>query len=183
MSRMKRSAWIILSVVVLAGVVIWLVMRARAENTVVDLVAELPNVVVSIPTKEQNLIKVADTTIAGDRKRAIVFEGNSRLAWRVAVPENAWLSLSLGMREEAYNVQGGDGIWFRVTVYDQELLSLMVDAAKNPADRRWQDFMIDLSEYAGETIDLYLKTNASPLGKNDPTGDFAAWGNPRIITR
>ena len=180
MARMKRSAWIILSVVVLAGVVTWLILRARAEHTVVDLVAELPNVVVSLPNKEA--FKVAETTIAGDTKRAIVFDGSSRLAWRVAVPENAWLSLSLGMREESYKVPG-DGVWFRVTVYDQELLSLMVDAAKNTADRRWQDFMIDLSEYAGETVDIYLKTNQGPPGSSNVTGDFSAWGNPRIITR
>jgi hypothetical protein len=81
----------------------------------------------------------------------------------------------LAVTEPAWTVEGG-GVLFRVTVYDEELLSVNKDPNKNVADRGWHSYLIDLSEYAGETIDLYLKTNTGPRYS-------CAWGLPRVITR
>jgi len=173
MTPVKRWHWIVVSLVALAGVAAWLILRPRAEQTVVDLVAELPNVVVSIPEKEK--FSVIDVTTAGETRRSISFSGQSRLAWRVTVPKNAWLALDLAVTEPAWTVEGG-GVLFRVTVYDEELLGVTINPNKTPTDRGWHNYLIDLSEYAGETIDVYLKTNTGPLYT-------CAWGAPRIITR
>ena len=43
---------------------------------------------------------------------------------------------------------------------------------------------LDLSEYSGETVDLFLNTNNSPPShpqRDDPNGDLAVWGDPRIV--
>jgi hypothetical protein len=45
---------------------------------------------------------------------------------------------------------------------------------------------VDLSEYSGETVDLYFNTNASPPhppGHDDRHGDLALWGEPRVVAR
>jgi hypothetical protein len=45
---------------------------------------------------------------------------------------------------------------------------------------------VDLSEYSGETIELFFNTNASPPsppGRDDRSGDLALWGAPRVVAR
>ena len=78
----------------------------------------------------------------------------------------------------------------RVLVNDRqgsnELLVLDFNPFGNPADRGWHDLTIDLSEYAGETVDLLFNTNASPpqrSPKDDRNGDFPLWAQPRIVGR
>jgi hypothetical protein len=168
---MKRAVWIVAGVVVLVALVAWLARRERKETLVLDLAAELPNTVRNLPRLDAFSVK--DVTIGGVTRRAIVVDESSRLAWHLVVPENAWLKVGLGVREDAWTTPGRD-VGFRVTVYDEPLLSLTLDPYKVEADRRWHDFLIDLSEYAGETIDIYLKTDQ---------GDRPAWSDPVIVTR
>ena len=171
MARMKRALWVVAGVAIVGAVVLSLTMRERKDTLFLDLATELPNTVRNLPRLDA--FTVTDVTIGGVTKRAIIVDGTSRLAWHVTVPENAWLKFSIGVREDAWTEPKRD-VGFRVTVYDEPLLQLTVDPYKTPTDRRWQDFLIDLSEYAGETIDIYLKTDQ---------GDRPAWGTPVIVTR
>ena len=171
MSRMKRAAWVVLIVASLGAIAAWLVVREKKETFVLDLATELPNTVRNLPRLDAFTVK--DVTIAGVTKRAIVVDESSRLAWHLTVPDRAWLKVSLGVREDGWNTNP-DGVGFRVTIYDESLLSLSLHPDKEPSDRKWQDFMIDLSEYAGESLDIYLKTDQ---------GNRPAWGNPVIVTR
>jgi hypothetical protein len=171
MARMKRALWVVAGVVAIGAVVAWLAARERKETLVLDLATELPNTVRNLPRLDA--FTVHDVTIGGVTKRSITVDGTSRLAWHLTVPENAWLKVSIGVREDAWTAPGRD-VGFRVTVYDEPLLSLKLDPYKVARDRHWQDFLIDLSAYAGETIDIYLKTDQ---------GDRPAWGTPIIVTR
>jgi hypothetical protein len=168
---MKRAVWVVAGLVVIAAIIAWLAGRERKETLVLDLAAELPNTVRNLPRLDAFSVK--DVTIAGVTRRAIVVDESSRLAWHLTVPENAWLKVGVGVREDAWTAPGRD-VGFRITVYDEPLLSLTVDPYKVQSDRRWQDFLIDLSEYAGESIDIYLKTDQ---------GDRPAWSHPVIVTR
>jgi hypothetical protein len=62
---------------------------------------------------------------------------------------------------------------------DDEVLKQVIDPYADATDRRWNDFEIDLSEFAGESMYLYLKTFTG--GNAD--GDLPVWGEPRIVTR
>ena len=53
----------------------------------------------------------------------------------------------------------------------------------NPADRKWNEVLLDLSTYAGQTVHIVFKTNSSGPGKDDRNGDLAVWGEPRIVIR
>jgi hypothetical protein len=176
MARMKRSVWILASVVVLVLVVAWLIFRQKPEHVVVDLIEQFPQAVEKRPTPE--VFSIIDSTLAGESKRAILAKQPSRIAWSVTLPDHAWLRLSLGLTEEAWTVPGS-GVQFRVTVFDDERLNVVIDPFKDPSARRWQDFELDLSEYAGENVRVFLKTFAAP-GIN---GNLAVFGAPRIITR
>jgi len=147
---------------------------------VVSFVDDFAQAVEKRPTNAT--ISVSDVTLAGQTKRAIVAPGSSRIAWTVTIPEHAWLLVSGGLREEAWTTKG-DGVVFRISMNDDEVLNMVIDPFGDTAARRWNDFEIDLSEFAGETMNVFLKTFPSPPGSNDTNGDMPVWGEPRIITR
>jgi hypothetical protein len=67
----------------------------------------------------------------------------------------------------------------------EEIMNITLSPYENPADRGWRDMTLDLSEYAGETVNLFFNTNSSgptPPGRDDRAGDFPVWGDPRIVT-
>jgi hypothetical protein len=107
----------------------------------------------------------------------------------VAVPENGEFKTSLGLLESAWTTPG-DGVLFRVLLGaggpPEEILNIVINPFGNPGDRQWHDVTLDLSEYAGETVDLFLNTNNSPPShpqRDDPSGDLAVWGDPRLVTK
>jgi hypothetical protein len=177
---MKRSVWIIAALVVLGGLVAWLALRQESENVVVNFIDDFGKAVESRPAGDT--FAIADTTLAGQTKRAMTAKTPSRIAWAVTIPENAWLVVSAGLVEEAWTV-AGDGVVFRISLNDDEVLNMVVDPYGDPSARRWNDFEVDLAEFAGETMNVYLKTFTSPPGKNNPDGDLPVWGEPRIVVR
>ncbi|MCC7008791.1 MAG: hypothetical protein IT184_08240 [Acidobacteria bacterium] len=177
---MKRSGWVLIGVLVLTAVVGWLVLRRSSENVVLDLASSFGQAVEVRPAPEA--FSVAETTIAGVAKPAILTKENTRVAWSVTVPDRAWLHLSAAVQEPAWTT-AGDGVVFRVSINDDELLNVVVNPYGDESQRKWQDYALDLSEFAGEQVRVYLKTNTSVPGKNNADGDLGAWGAPRIVTR
>ena len=59
----------------------------------------------------------------------------------------------------------------------------------NASDKGWKEVVLDLSTYAGETVDLIFNTHSSapPAPGTPPTddrnGDLALWGAPRIVVQ
>lgn len=184
---MKRPAWLLIGVV-LAVVVVWFALRPSGDGRVVaDLIDEFPSAVDRRPSPET--FEVIRATIAGDTREAILTRDSSRLVYRVQVPEDGELRVGLGLLEEAWTTPG-DGVLFRILIGagapPEEVLNLVIDPYGNEGDRRWHDISIDLSEYSGETIDIFLNTNASPPSRppvNDTAGDLAVWGAPAVYAR
>ena len=185
---MKRPVWLIALGVVVAAIVVFYFVRHNGRETVVtDLVAALPTATDKRPTPDT--FSMMDATIGGQQKRAIFVKGPSRLVYTINVPENAQFKVSLGLLEDGWKTPG-DGVLFRVLATptngnQDELLNLDINPYGNPSDRSWHDLSIDLSEYAGETIQLFLNTNSSPPSRpprDDRAGDLAVWGAPRIVT-
>jgi hypothetical protein len=46
-------------------------------------------------------------------------------------------------------------------------------------DQHWHEQIVDLSRYAGQTVQITLETGPGPNG--DFIGDWAGWGMPRIV--
>jgi hypothetical protein len=132
---------------------------------------------------------LTDTNIAGAIQTALYAHARSRVAWTVAVPPGAHLRASLGIEPGAWQFPAGDGVFFRVTLADRggvetDLLARAVDPVHDAADRRWIPVDVDLSRWAGQTVDLRLTTEPSrPGAPVNGAYDWALWAAPRIDTR
>lgn len=176
---------LIAAVVVIAVVAGWMLLRPGNENVLLDLAADLGNAKDRRPTPD--VFSVVNATLAGEELRAIHVAQPSRVKWDVTVPDNAWLGISLGLMPEAWTVKG-NGVLFQIGVSDltryDELLSFVVNPFGNEADRKWHHLTIDLSPYAGKTVELIFNTLSSPPQvPDDRAGDLALWGAPRVFVR
>jgi len=149
----------------------------------VDLVSGLPNATQLRPSPEA--FQAVDISLAGVTKRSIYVAEPSRLIWEEVVPERGWLSVSLGVREEAW-AREGSGVLFLIGVSHQgryeELVSLVVNPYSNAADRQWLPVLLDLSPWAGQRVELILNTRVAHADAS-PANHLAVWGTPAIVTR
>ena len=184
---MKRPVWLALGALI-AIAVVWFGLRSGGgDETAVDLIAQFPSAREKRPNPET--FSVVDATLAGQQKKAILVKDPSRLVYGLTVPENARLKLDLGILEAGWTVPG-DGVLFRIllapsNLAPEEILNMPINPYANPGDRKWHEVDLDLSEYAGETVELFFNTNSSLPArppKDDRNGDLAVWGAPRVVT-
>lgn len=179
----RNRLLLVVAAVVVIGLAGWWFFASGRENVAVDLVQQFPT------ARQQpgpDAFSVVDGTINGESKRTIFMKNvaGTRITWKITVPDNGWLKVDLGILEQGWTVPG-DGVLFSIGVSDgktyDELLSLTINPFTNASDRRWNELSLDLSQYAGETVDLIFNTRSGP--KDDRNGDFAVWGEPRITVR
>ena len=119
--------------------------------------------------------------------RAILFQHpSSRVAYRVDVPERAGLHFGLGLDPAVWSPDKGDGVEYNVYVRDPDepyklhrIFHHYLDPKNNPDDRHWQDQVVDLSTYGGQTVDVIFETLPGPAGDAnfDPsTSSGQCWG-------
>jgi hypothetical protein len=176
---------VVLVVVIIAG---WWLFRRGGGGERIDLVERFAT---AEKRPSGTAFDVTEVTLNGETKRAInipAAPGNSsRLIWKVRVPDDAWLRVSVGMKPESWDKEG-DGVLFRFGVSDgrtyDPLFTQHVNAFAREADRRWIPVTVDLSAYAGEEVELIFNTNASEPGKGDDSrNDLAVWGAPEVIVQ
>jgi hypothetical protein len=131
--------------------------------------------------------EIIDADLNGETKRAISTPAVSRVTFKVRVPDDAWLRLSLGMKPESWT-QEGNGVLFFAGISDgrdfQELFRQHVNPYSIPGDRKWIQVWVDISAYAGEDVEVVLNTRPSPPDQPDDTrADMPLWGEPEIIVR
>jgi len=178
---MKSSRAVLTAVVILivaaAG---WFVFR-RGGAERIDLLAQYEQ------AQKGAGFSLVDATLAGEAKKAIAAPANGRIIFRVRVPDDGWLRVSLGVKPEAWDKEG-NGVYFFAGVSDgrafEELFNQTVNPFANASERRWIPVTVDLSAYAGEEMDIILNTRASgPGGPPDDRGDLPLWGVPEIVRR
>ena len=183
--KANRTAITVVVIIVLVIAGWWLFKRNGAAQSI-DLIAQF-----DAATKRPgpDLFTLTDVNLKGESKRAIAVQptAGTRLTWKVTVPDDGWLWVSLGLKSEAWD-KPGDGVKFHVGISDgrayEPLFEQHVDPFNTPTDRRWIPIKIDLSAYAGEQVDLIFNTNSSMPGKGDnQDNDLALWGAPEIIVR
>ena len=187
---MSRNRVLVLAAaVILIGAAAWWYVNSGRENVAVDLVAQ-----VTSAKRQPNpeAFAVMETTINGEARWSITMKdlAGTRITWHVTIPDNGFLKVGIGLIEQAWKMQG-DGVYFMIGVSSgpedkrswDELLTLTMNPFANASDRRWQDISLDLSQYAGETVDVIFNTRSSTGPRDDRNGDFAVWGSPRIVIR
>ena len=182
----RNRSLLIAAALAVVGIAAWLYIRSGRENVAIDLLKEFPTAKLRRPNPEA--FSIIDAKINGDTRKAIFTKGldGTRIAWHETIPENAWLKVGIGVLEEGWTIPG-DGVYFAIgistgTNYD-ELLTLTDNPYTNAGDRKWNDITLDLSQYAGEAVDVIFNTRSSTGGHDDRNGDLAAWAGPRIVVR
>ena len=176
----NRAVVTALVIIVIAIAGWWLFRRGGGER--VDLLATFDQA-----TKSGGPFTIEDATLAGETKKAIAAPPDGRITWRVRVPEDGWLKVSLGLKPEAWDKEG-NGVYFFVGVSDgrafEGLFTQTVNPYANPPERRWIPVTVDLSAYAGEEMQIIFNTRQSgPNQPADARNDLPLWGAPEIVAR
>jgi hypothetical protein len=178
--KMNRAVLTAVVIILVAAAGWWVFRRGSAER--IDLLARFDTA-----QKDGAPFSIVDATLAGDTKKAILAPPNGRLHFKVKVPEDGWLKLSLGMQPESWTKEG-NGVYFFGGVSDgrafEKLFEQTINPFKNPSERRWIPVMLDLSAYAGEDMEVILNTRSSGGGlPPDDRNDLPLWGAPEIVRR
>jgi hypothetical protein len=139
---------------------------------------------------------VTPVTVHGESHRAVLVPGGSRITWEVRLPRRAVLHVLVGLKEEAWSIEG-DGVLFRIGIGEgripyEELVNRVVNPYGRSEDRRWIPLTVDLGPYSGFKWSLFyhpgqllwrlvFNTNAGLPGSVDTRGDMPVWGEPRIL--
>jgi hypothetical protein len=112
--------------------------------------------------------------------------GRDELAYTVEVPENGALQFAIALAPETWSPNRGDGASFQIFVTGTEgskrqefVFTRYINPKHNPSDRRWRNYLVDLSPWAGQTVHMSLITEAGPAG--DWAFDWAGWAEPQVV--
>ncbi len=124
--------------------------------------------------------------------RSVIYEhppesGKVEIIYRVNVPENGAFRFAIALSPEVWSPDQGDGARFKVYVADIDTpeegefaFIRYINPKHNPKDRRWRNYLVDLSPWAGQSVNLSLITTAGPAG--DWAFDWAGWAGPQIVS-
>ena len=106
---MTRSTRLLVGgLVIVAAIAAWFFLRSGGGDRVaIDLLAQFPTAKDKRPSPD--VFEVVDATLAGTRRQAIFAKQASRVVWNVTIPDDAWLKVQVGLKEEAWTVKG-DGL-------------------------------------------------------------------------
>ena len=100
----------------------------------------------------------------------------------LTLPENAYLQTGIVLDPAIWHAPLGDGVRFIATITPAGgAKTTLFDIPNHPRGqgehRRWIDVVADLRPWAGQHVQLTLRTN----GRQDPANDWAGWGAPVIV--
>ncbi len=170
---------------VLAVVGWWYYSHTTVKDRTVDLIAALPTAEKrSNPAPVASNFQVADVTIDGVTKKAILAKAFSRITYTVRVPPDAWLDLDFAMRPDSWQLPG-DGAQFRVGISEGRTYDEVLRQFVNPREggQKWFSAHLDLSAYEGREVRIILNTDPGPQGGGDLRNDFAVWAEPHVYSR
>jgi len=105
----------------------------------------------------------------------------------VQVPPDGALQFAVALSPDVWKPNRGDGVWFEVFVQEPDdplgretVFSRYINPKDNLTDRRWRNYVVDLSPWAGRQVQLGLITRAGPA--DDWAYDWAGWAEPQLVT-
>ena len=135
-------------------------------------------------TPSKDYIRKGIFMIHNDLRPVLFQHPPSELTYPLEITGNAVLRFSICLNPAVWNPQKGDGALFEISVRDQDgmktVFSKYIDPKSIESDRKWHEETVDLSSYSGKQAQLVLSVQPGPAG--DSRYDWAAWGDPRIIS-
>jgi arylsulfatase A-like enzyme len=126
--------------------------------------------------------RTAHTRLQGTTLRSIFQHPDSSLVFpSLLIPERATLEFAIGIDDAAVE-KGSDGVGFEVLVEAggarESVFERVLDPAKGEGERGWVRAAVSLAPWAGETVNLVLRTHRGPNG--DASFDWSHWGDPGL---
>lgn len=134
---------------------------------------------------------VPDPVSGQDDERTVLYQhppesGRSEIVYTVDVPEDGALRFAAAVSPEVWSPSKGDGVNFQIYVTEPEaggegqfVFTRYINPKHNLSDRRWRNFLVDLSPWAARPIYITLMTDAGKAG--DWSFDWAGWAEPQIV--
>ena len=104
------------------------------------------------------------------------------VAITLTLPQNAYLQTGIVLDPAMWQAPLGDGVRFVATITpaggpETTLFDIPNHPRAQGEHRRWIDVVADLRPWAGQHVQLTLRT----AGRQDPANDWAGWGEPVIV--
>ena len=143
---------------------------ATLKNAVVDHVKDQPNLGVFITANRIT-------------KKSIWIDPPTRLTYRnVPIGPHASLRVFVAIHPLVDHEAKADGATFQVDVgtngQTERVAELYINPIMHPELRGWNLLSVDLSKYAGKTVDLVFSNSPGPA--NNDYADWCIWGDPRL---
>jgi hypothetical protein len=113
--------------------------------------------------------------------------GEAELIYRIEVPESAALRFAIAVSPDVWAPEKGDGTSFQIFISETQstekgefVFVRYINPKLNPSDRRWRNYLVDLSPWAGQSVEMRLITESGPDG--DWSYDWAGWADLQIVT-
>jgi len=153
------------------------------ERVAVNLLDQLDTARMESPAGMHVGFSRIEEVINGFSPPALFAHPPSRVTWKVTVPARKPMFMTtIALRPYVWEHRS-DGVRFDVAITDgshETSVSRFLNPGYRLNDRAWVEMAVDLSEYAGRTVDVSLATSAGPRG--DVGWDWALWGDPRIVS-
>ena len=133
-----------------------------------------------------------DPFVLQEDQRVVLYEhpsesGKREIIYRLTLPERAALRFAVALSPEVWSPDKGDGVNLQIFITDPEggqggqfVFKRYINPKFNPNDRRWRNFLLDLSPWSGQTIQLSLITESGPAKNLDY--DWAGWANLQLVS-
>ena len=119
--------------------------------------------------------------VKGEDRLSILIHPPSAVSWKVKLKKGARLRFGASFSPDVWDQPGG-GCDYLVKVKtrfgrEQTVFEKYLDPKHNLAERRWNDFEVDLSGYGGKMVELKLETKTR--NGNDYCAAF--WSRPHLV--
>lgn len=121
-----------------------------------------------------------------DDQREVIYthpktDAPAQVIYTVNVPENAILRVAITLSPQVWTPEKGDGVNFKIYIQEKDaeqgqfVFIRYINPKSNPSDRRWRNYVVNLSAWSGKEVNLYLIAEAGPAG--DYSYDWAGWAD------
>jgi hypothetical protein len=113
--------------------------------------------------------------------------GKNEVIYRITVPDMGALRFAIALSPEVWSPDKGDGVDFQlyVTPVDnlqggQFLFNRYINPKINPSDRRWRNYLLDLSAWAGKEVNLSFVVDSGPAQNWEY--DWSGWADISTVS-
>ena len=121
--------------------------------------------------------------LQGQERRWLYAHPASEVTVTLTIPPQAWLETALAMHPDSWEAPVGDGVRYSVAVQQsgdaepQVIWQRFLNPRAHPWEREWNEVRVDLRPFAGQTVELTLRTDFAV----ETSYDWAGWGTPIVV--